>query len=114
MPTVLVFEDLQWAEATLLDLIESLAGRCRDAPLLLLALARPELLDARPGWGGGLASHTTLALSDLPPEDSRHLLERLLPGITDPRILERLVERGGGNPLFLEELSASLEQRVAE
>jgi class 3 adenylate cyclase/tetratricopeptide (TPR) repeat protein len=113
-PTVLVFEDVQWAEPTLLDLVEALAGRCRDAPLMLLALARPELLDARPGWGGGLASHATLRLSDLPPEDSRHLLARLLPGITDPRILERLVERAEGNPLFLEELSASLEERVAE
>jgi class 3 adenylate cyclase/tetratricopeptide (TPR) repeat protein len=113
-PTVLVFEDLHWADPTLYDLVESLAGRCRDAPLLILVLARPELLDARPGWGGGLPSHTNLVISDLLAEDSRRLIGLLLPGITDPRVLERLVERAGGNPLFLEELSASMEERVAE
>jgi hypothetical protein len=52
-PTALVFEDLHWADPSLLDLLEYLAARVRDAPALLLALARPELLDARPGWGGG-------------------------------------------------------------
>ncbi len=113
-PTVLIFEDLHWADPTLFELVESLAGRCRDAPLLVLVLARPELLDARPRWGGGLASHTNLVLSDLSAEESRHLLAQLLPGISDPRVVERLVERAGGNPLFLEELSASLEERVAE
>ncbi|MGH9037497.1 MAG: AAA family ATPase [Acidimicrobiia bacterium] len=113
-PTVLIFEDLHWADPTLFDLVESLAGRCRDVPLMVLVLARPELLDARPGWGGGLPSHTNLVLPELSLEDSRRLVSQLLPGISDPRVLERLVERAGGNPLFLEELSASLEERVAE
>ncbi|MGH9002065.1 MAG: ATP-binding protein, partial [Acidimicrobiia bacterium] len=113
-PTVLIFEDLHWADPTLFELVEVLAGRCHDAPLMLLVLARPELLDVRPGWGGGLPSHTNLVLAELPSEDSHRLVGQLLPGMSDPRVLERLVERAGGNPLFLEELSASLEERVAE
>ena len=113
-PTALVFEDLHWADPTVFDVVESLASKTRDVPLLVLVLARPQLFDVRPGWGGGMASHTNLVLAELSSEDSRTLIGRLLPGITDALLLERLVERGGGNPLFLEELSASLEERVAE
>ena len=112
-PTVLVFEDLHWADSSLLDLVESLAGRCRDAPLLLLVLARPELLNTRPGWGG-VSSHTTLVLRDLPPEDSQRLLRSLMPTVSDANVVERLVERSGGNPLFLEELCASFAERLAD
>jgi class 3 adenylate cyclase len=112
-PTVLVFEDLHWGDASLVDLVESLAGRCRDAPLLLLVLARPELLNVRPGWGG-VSSHATLVLRDLPPEDSERLLRSRMPGVSDAGVVERLVERSGGNPLFLEELSASFAERLAE
>ena len=113
-PTVLVFEDLHWADPTVFDVVESLASKSRDVPLLVLALARPQLFDVRPGWGGGMVSHTNLVLAELSGDDSRALVRRLLPGITDPALVERLVERGGGNPLFLEELSASLEEGVAE
>jgi class 3 adenylate cyclase/DNA-binding SARP family transcriptional activator len=113
-PTVLVFEDLHWADPSLLDLVESLAGRAREAPVLLLALARPQLFDTRPGWGGGLISSTLLELRDLSPADSAELVASLLLGITDPAIVDALLERGGGNPLFLEELAASVLERPGE
>ena len=57
-PTILVFEDIHWADANLLDFIETFAGRARDLPLLLVTLARPELLDTRPGWAAGLSAYT--------------------------------------------------------
>jgi tetratricopeptide (TPR) repeat protein len=107
-PTVLVFEDLHWADPSLLDLLEYLAGRARDAPVLLLALARPELLDARPSWGGGLAASATLALQALQVDVSKVLAARLLPDETPLVTVERLADAAGGNPLFLEELAASL------
>ena len=64
-PTLLVFEDIHWADGSLLDLLETLATRMREVPLLLLALARPELLADRPGWGGGLPAYTALPLDRL-------------------------------------------------
>lgn len=113
-PTVLVFEDLHWADPSLLDLVESLAGRAREAPVLMLVLARPQLFDTRPGWGGGLISSTLLELRDLSPADSTELVASLLPGVTDLAIVDALLERGGGNPLFLEELAASVLERPGE
>jgi class 3 adenylate cyclase len=107
-PTALVFEDLHWADPSLLDLLEYLAGRARDAPVLLLALARPELLDARPSWGGGLPASATLALDALPVDVSKVLAARLLPDNTPNFTVDRLADAAGGNPLFLEELAASL------
>src|SRR5581483_7638799 len=77
-PTVLVFEDLHWADGSLLDLVELLAERLRDLPILLLVLARPELVDLRPSWGGGLPASTNLPLGPLTQDDARRLaLERL-------------------------------------
>src|SRR5581483_2690117 len=77
-PTLLVFEDLHWADASLLDLVELLAARLRDLPILLLVLARPELLDARPSWGGGLPAYSAMPLHPLPRDDARALAaERL-------------------------------------
>ena len=69
-PSVLIFEDLHWADAGLLDLVELLGARLRDLPILVLVLARPDLLDARPGWGGGLPGYMTLALGPLSDEDA--------------------------------------------
>lgn len=107
-PTLVVFEDLHWADPSLLDLLEYLAGRISEAPVMFLALARPELLDVRPTWAGGLAASTTLPLKALSADASRSLAERLLPHDAAPATIERLTETAGGNPLFLEELAASL------
>jgi len=110
-PTVLVFEDLHWGDESLLDLVELLAERLRDLPLLLLVLARPELNDLRPAWGGGLPACTTLPLGPLPAEEARQLaLERLAVSAAaahDVRAAE-LAVTAAGNPLFIEQLAATL------
>jgi len=109
-PTVLVFEDLHWADAATLDLLEVLASRIRDVPLMLLALARPDLLLERPGWGGGLPAYSALSLEALSQEDSQELAVRLLGGGADANA-PRVAETAEGNPLFIEELAASVVER---
>jgi class 3 adenylate cyclase len=108
-PTVLVFEDIHWADGGMLDLLEVLASRVRDVPLLLLALARPELLERRPTWGGGLPGYTALPLEHLAEDEAKKLAAELLEhrqaGDRDPREIAQVAE---GNPLFIEELAASL------
>jgi class 3 adenylate cyclase len=110
-PTLLVFEDVHWADPSLLDLIELLAARLHDLPLLLITLARPELLDSRPGWGAGMVAYTALRLGPLSDSESEELALRRLPEASDERLRERvaeLVETAGGNALFLEQLAAAL------
>jgi len=102
-PLVLVFEDIQWAEEPLLDLVEHLAAWVKDAPLMLLCLARPELLDVRPTWGGGRVRATAVELEPLPAEDSRELVEALVAEREAPIDLRAVLEKTEGNPLFVEE-----------
>jgi class 3 adenylate cyclase/tetratricopeptide (TPR) repeat protein len=103
-PLVLVFEDIHWAEEPLLELIEHLATWVRESPLLLLCLARPELLDIRPGWGGGRMRATAIELEPLRPDESEQLLSALLPQDGLPAEARRdLLEKTEGNPLFVEE-----------
>jgi predicted ATPase len=111
-PTLLLFEDIHWADASLLDLLETLAARVRDVPLLLLALARPELLSSKPGWGGGLPAYTAFPLDPLPKDASEELAERLL-GRGDARVSRAgaIADTAEGNPLFIEELAASVTER---
>ena len=111
-PTVLLFEDIHWADGSLLDLLETLASRVREVPLLLLALARPELLSARPGWGGGLPAYSALPLDRLSDDAAQELAERLLARheAQDPHPSE-VARTAEGNPLFIEELAASLAER---
>jgi class 3 adenylate cyclase/tetratricopeptide (TPR) repeat protein len=114
-PLALVFEDIHWADASLLDLIEHLAVRVRDVPILVLTLARPELLQTRPGWGGGLLSYTVLPLEPLDAAQARELAERLLRergSAVVPEVAARLGDTAEGNPLFIEELAASLVERA--
>ena len=107
-PLILRFEDIHWAEPPLLDLIEHLADR-RRAPVLILCLARPELLDARPGWGGGRVRSTAIELEPLSEEESAELVEQLLSQLAGasgerPRSLpQAAIDRAEGNPLFVEE-----------
>ena len=108
-PLVLVVDDLQWAEPTFVDLIEHVAEWTRDAPLLLLIMARPELLDARPGWGGGKLNATTVLLEPLPETDARDLLGHLIgPARLEDRAAARILGLAEGNPLFVEEVVAML------
>ncbi|TMK21017.1 MAG: hypothetical protein E6G65_05760 [Actinobacteria bacterium] len=107
--TLIVFEDVHWAHPSTLDLITSLAGRARDAPIVFLALARPELLDLRPAWGGGLSSSTTMRLEPLPAA-SAHWLAAGLVG-EEPEIAQRIELAASGNPLFIEEMAAWMLER---
>ena len=77
-PLVVVFDDLQWAEPTFLELVDYLADQSRDAPILLLCMARPELFDSHPGWGGGKRHAATISLEPLREDDSRRLIANLL------------------------------------
>jgi class 3 adenylate cyclase/tetratricopeptide (TPR) repeat protein len=114
-PTALVFEDIHWAEPALLDLLGSLAARLTDVPVYLVTLARPELLEAHPTWGGGLARYTAIPLEALTDADARDLAEALLMTSDGAAgYADRLVHTSGGNPLFLEELAASVAERAAD
>ena len=116
-PTVLVFEDLHWADASLLDLVDMLAARLRDVPIFLLVLARPELLDSRPAWGGGLPSYTALRLQPLAAHEARELATQLLTRLPLDQLEARaalFAETAEGNPLFIEQLAATLTESSAE
>jgi DNA-binding SARP family transcriptional activator len=104
-PVLVVFDDLHWAEATLVDLIEYL-GEWAEGPILIVCLARNELLETRPGWGGPTSTGFLVALEPLAPSTLSALLEQFVAGSLDPRVQERIVEHAGGNPLFAEQLLA--------
>jgi class 3 adenylate cyclase len=110
-PVVLVFEDVHWADSGTLDLLELLASRVRDVPMMLLALARPHLLHERPSWGGGLPGYTALSLEALSREDARELAVQLLRRRTADADSVRQIEAAEGNPLFIEELIAAAVER---
>jgi class 3 adenylate cyclase len=115
-PTVLVLEDIHWADRSLLDLVELLAARVRDVPLLVLTLARPELLESRPTWGGGLAAYTSLTLPRLSEEAASELAGLVLSQHVIAEGTERtaaLAATAEGNPLFIEELVRSLAEGAA-
>jgi class 3 adenylate cyclase len=108
-PTLLVFEDIHWADASMLDLLDELAALLHGSPVLLLGVARPDLLTERPTWGGGLPAYTALPLEPLRNEHAQELAERLL-GHREVDRISRLLEISEGNPLFIEELTASLAE----
>ena len=105
-PLVLVFEDIHWAEEPMLDLIEHLAVGVKDVPLLILCLARADLLDERSTWGGGNVRATSIELESLPREDSARLVDLLVDGdragLSDDQ-RDAVLARTEGNPLFIEE-----------
>jgi class 3 adenylate cyclase/tetratricopeptide (TPR) repeat protein len=108
-PVVVVFDDIHWAEPTLLDLIEHLADWTRDAAVLLLCLARPELLDIRAGWGGGKMNATSILLEPLPGDEASMLIDNLLGRADIPQAArDRILDAAEGNPLFVEEMLAML------
>jgi class 3 adenylate cyclase/tetratricopeptide (TPR) repeat protein len=103
-PLILVFEDIHWAEEPLLELIDHLAQWVRDRALLIVCLARPELLDVRPGWGGGRVRSTAIELEPLARAESERLADALLEDAELPvDVRARLLDKTEGNPLFVEE-----------
>ncbi|MFL5735978.1 MAG: AAA family ATPase [Actinomycetota bacterium] len=110
--TVLVFEDLQWADSGLLDFIDELLQRATDQPIYLVALARPEIDDRRPGWGTGRSGWTSISLGPLREEDIRSMLRGMVPGMPDV-LVERIRERSEGVPLYAVETVRMLIDRGA-
>jgi class 3 adenylate cyclase/tetratricopeptide (TPR) repeat protein len=108
-PAVPVFDDIQWAEPTLLELIDHVADWSRDAPIMLVAIARQELLDTRPGWAGGKHNATTIQLEPLTERDCEVLVENLLGRALLPAVAKsRIAEAAEGNPLFVEQVLSML------
>jgi DNA-binding SARP family transcriptional activator len=107
-PLVLVFEDMERAEAAFLDLVEHVTDLARDCPILTVCVARPDLLDARPAWGGGKLNAVSVLLEPLDDDDSNRLVGGLIDGDLDPAVTSRIVEAADGNPLFAEEYVAML------
>ncbi len=109
-PTVLVFEDLQWADASLLDFIEYLLEWSRSSSLLVVTLARPELAERRSGWGAGLRSFTSIYLEPLGPAAMSELLAGLVPGLP-PGLRDQILTRAEGVPLYAVETVRMLLDR---
>jgi class 3 adenylate cyclase/tetratricopeptide (TPR) repeat protein len=106
-PQVVVIDDLQWAEPVFVDLVEHVADLSRDAPIFLLCVARTELLDVRPGWGGGKLNATSLLLEPLGAEECAELMDRLVTDAPlDAELREQITVASAGNPLFVEEMLA--------
>src|SRR5947208_291726 len=112
-PLVLLFEDIHWAEEPLLELIEHLVTWVREAPLLVISLARPELLDIRPGWGGGRVRATSIELEPLGPSESEELLDAL-DGNLDPAERQAVLAKTEGNPLYVEETVRMLAEEGSD
>ncbi len=109
-PTVVVLEDLHWADDSLVELVEALSVRLAGVPLLLLAIARSEFLDARPTWAR-LPTNVTVQVQALTDTCARDLVRRLLAGVAEQEAVARRVDAAaGGNPLFIEELAAWLAE----
>jgi len=107
-PLVVCFDDIQWGEETFLDLVDHVADLSRGAPLLLLCVARPELLDKRPGWGGGKLNATTILLEPLTRDECAELIA--IHGGVESQTEERILAAADGNPLFVEEMVALVRE----
>ncbi len=105
-PLLLVLDDMHWAEQAFHELIEHVARFARPVPLLLVCMARPELLDARPEWAGGQRNTANLLLEPLTTGESRDLVEQLATAQLSDDLRERIADRAEGNPLFAEQLVA--------
>jgi class 3 adenylate cyclase/tetratricopeptide (TPR) repeat protein len=110
-PLVIAFDDLQWAEPTFLDLIEYLLGWIRDAPILIVCMARPDLLEQHPGWLGATPGASSIVLDPLSEPEAEALLE-LLSGETElsADLFTRITEAAEGNPLYVEQMLAMLTE----
>jgi class 3 adenylate cyclase/tetratricopeptide (TPR) repeat protein len=114
-PLVVVFDDLHWAEPTFLDLIEHVLDWSRGAPILMLCLARPDLLERRSGWGGGKLNATTVLLEPLSAIETDELIDALLTGRNlEPALRDRISSAADGNPLFVEQMLAMVEESPDE
>jgi class 3 adenylate cyclase/predicted ATPase len=103
-PAIAVFDDIQWGEDVFLDLLEHVAFLSTGAPILLLCMGRPELLERRGGWSG------VMRLQPLSAEEAQLLMEARIGGRElGPEVGERILRAAGGNPLFVEEMAAMVQ-----
>jgi class 3 adenylate cyclase len=109
-PVILHIDDMHWAEPMLLDLLDHVTDLSKGAPILLLCTARPELLEDRPGWGGGKLNASAVLLQPLAAAESEALLDQLGDGL-DAGARARVIAASEGNPLFLEEMVALARER---
>ena len=108
-PLAVVFDDIHWGEPTFLDLIDHIAGWAREAPILVLCVARPELLDERADWGRGALNATTISLEPLSDDECGDLIGNLLGRATLPEeARDRILAAAEGTPLFVEEMLSML------
>ena len=108
-PLVLVFEDLHWADADLLEFVDQLVERAAGVPMLVLATARPELLQRRAGWGGGKPNALSISLTPLSDENTARLVQAVLERpLLDAQTQEELLARAEGNPLYAEQYARIL------
>jgi class 3 adenylate cyclase/predicted ATPase len=106
-PAIVVLDDLHWAEPTFLDLVEYLVAFSSGAPILLVCVARAELLDARPAWTAPRPNASSILLEPLAEDDTGELIELLLEGPElSPDTRERILDTAEGNPLFVEQMLA--------
>jgi DNA-binding SARP family transcriptional activator len=111
-PLVLVLEDLHWADEGLLDFVDELASRLRNAPLLVLCTARPELLDRRPAWSGGKANALTITLPPLSDAETAQLIADVLAqSPVEAEMHDALLARAAGNPLYAEQFARAVAER---
>ncbi len=111
-PLVLIFEDLHWADDDLLDFVDELADWVEGVPMLVLCTARPELLDRRPGWGGGKRNAVTVSLAPLGDDETARLIAQLLNRSVLPAETQAaLLARAGGNPLYAEQFVRMYAER---
>jgi class 3 adenylate cyclase/tetratricopeptide (TPR) repeat protein len=111
-PLVLVFEDVHWAGAALLEFVEYLVDWATGLPFLVVCTTRPELFEGHPGWGGGKRDSTTVSLAPLSREETSRLIAAYLPGAELPGETQiALLERAGGNPLYAGEFARMLADR---
>ena len=109
-PTVMVFEDLQWADPGLIDFVESILEWSRNHPIIVITLSRPELMDKRPNWGAGQRSFTSLHLEPLAAQAMRDLLDGFVQGLPD-HVADKILERAEGVPLYAVETVRMLVDR---
>ena len=107
-PLVCVFDDVHWGEERFLDLVEHVADLSRDAPILLLCMARPELLERRADWGGGKWNATTVLLEPLDADETHRLLDVL--GADEGKLRTKIAAAAEGNPLYLQEIVALVRE----
>jgi class 3 adenylate cyclase/tetratricopeptide (TPR) repeat protein len=110
-PQVVVVDDLQWAEPVFIDLVEHIADLSRDASIFLLGVARTELLDVRPDWGGGKMNATSILLEPLGDDECEALIGNLVgDSQLDGDLRDRIMAASAGNPLYVEEMLAMVRE----